>query len=77
MKAGAWSFAFGRAVDQYVLMTRRQLFKGRLEVNLVAIGGQMNQLEQVLRGGTGTEAIQQRLRPIGDYLCRVKIVKRA
>ena len=55
VEAGARGFAFGRAVDQEVLLARGQLFEGGLEVDLVAVGGQMNELEQVLRGGTGAE----------------------
>ena len=48
------------------------------EVNLIAVCGQVNQFEQVLRCGAWTEAsIEQRLRPIVDDLGRVEIVERA
>ena len=67
VEAGARRFALGRAVDQDVLLLGRQIFKGSLQVDLVAVGGQLDELEQVLRGRAGAEpAIEQRLRPVGD-----------
>ncbi len=45
---------------------------------LVAVGGQLDELEQVLRGGAGTQAaIEQGLGPVGDDLGGVQIVERA
>src|ERR1035437_4635311 len=75
VEAGARAFAFGWAVDQQVLLARGQFLEGRLEVDLVAVGGQMNEPEQVLRGGTGTETVQQGLRPIGDDLGGIQIIE--
>ena len=45
---GASSFG---AVQQHqnVLLARRQIFKGQLEIDLVAVRGQMDQLDQILR----------------------------
>ncbi len=52
--------------------------KGTLEVDLVAVGSEVDELEQILRGGAGTEAaIEQRLGPVGDDLGGVEIVERA
>ena len=50
VEAGARRLAFGRAIDQEVLVLDRQIFEGKLEVDLVALGGQVDQLEQILRG---------------------------
>ena len=62
VEAGARRFAFGRAVDEDVLLLGRQVFEGSLEVDLVAVGGEMDELEQVLRGGAGAKAaVEQRL----------------
>ena len=78
VKAGARRFALGRAVDQQVLLARGQVFERSLEVDLVAVGGEMDELEQILRRGTGAEAaVEQRLRPVGDDLGGVEIVERA
>ena len=45
---------------------------------LVALGGQVDQAEQVLRGGAGAEsAVEQGLGPVGDDLGGVEIVERA
>ena len=49
-------FAFGRTVDEDVLLLGRQIFEWKLEVDLVALGGEMDELEQILRGGAGAEA---------------------
>ena len=78
VEAGARRFALGRPVDQDVLLLGRQVFEGRLEVDLVAFGGKVDELEQVLRGGAGAEAaVEQRLRPVGDDLGGVEVVERA
>ena len=78
VEAGARRFALGRAVDQDVLLLGRQIFKGSFEVDLVALGGEVDELEQVLRGGAGAEAaIEQGLGPVGDDLGGVEIVERA
>jgi hypothetical protein len=62
VKAGARGFALGRTVDQDVLLLGGQIFKRQLEVDLVAVRGQMDELEQVLRRGAGAEAaVEQRL----------------
>ena len=62
VKAGARRFALGRAVDEDVLLLGRQVFKGLLRSMLVALGGKVDELEQILRGGAGAEsAIEQRL----------------
>ena len=45
VKAGARRFAFGRAVDEDVLLLRRQIFERRLEIDLVAVGGELDELE--------------------------------
>ena len=77
VEAGARRFALGRAVDQDVLLLGGQIFKGKLEVDLVALGGEVDQLEQILRGGAGAEAaVEQRLGPVGDDLGGVEIVER-
>ena len=74
MEAGARGFVLGRAVDQDVLLARRQVFEREFEVDLVAVGGQVDELEKVLRRGTGTEAaIQQGLGPVGDDFGRVQV----
>ncbi len=78
VKAGAGRLAFGRPVDQDVLLLRRQIFERELEVDLVAVGGQMDELEQVLRGGAGAEAaVEQGLGPVGDDLGGIEVVERA
>jgi hypothetical protein len=62
VEAGARSFALGRAVNQDVLLARRQILEWYCEVDIVAVRGQVDELEQVLRGGAGAErAIEQRL----------------
>ena len=71
-------FAFGRAVDQDVLLLGGQVFEGTLEVDLVAVGGEVDELEQILRGGAGAEAaVEQGLGPVGDDLGGVEVVERA
>ena len=78
VKAGARRFVLGRAVDQDVLMLRRQVFERRLQVDAVAVGGQVDEPEQVLRGGARAQpAIEQRLRPVGDDFGGIEIVERA
>ena len=75
METGARGFALGRPVDQDVLLGVGQIFEGLLEVNVVALRGQVDEPEQVLRGRTGAEAaIEQGLGPVGDDLGRVEIV---
>ena len=62
MEDGARGFAFGRPVDQNVLLAGRQVFKRELQVDFVAISCQVDELEEILRGGAGPEAaIEQRL----------------
>jgi hypothetical protein len=62
VEAGARRFALGRPVDENVLLFWRQIFEWRFQVDLVAIGGELDELDEVLRRGTGTEAaIEQRL----------------
>ena len=78
MEAGAGSFAFGRTVDEDVLLLGRQVFEGFLQIDVVAFGGKIDEPEQVLRGGAGTKAaVEQRLGPVGDDLGGVEIVERA
>ncbi len=78
VEAGARGFALGRTVDQDVLLLGRQVFEGLLQIDVVAVGGEVDELEQVLRGGAGAEAaVEQRLGPVGDDLGRVEIVERA
>jgi hypothetical protein len=49
-----------------------------LEVDLVAVGGEVDELEQILRGGAGAEAaVEQGLGPVGDDLGGVEVVERA
>ena len=62
VKAGARALRLWGTVDQDVLLLGRQIFEGLLEVDLVAVGGEVDELEQVLRGGAGAEAaVEQRL----------------
>ena len=78
MEAGARSFTFGRPINQNVLLLWRQILKRKLEVDLVAVGGQVDELEQILGGRAGAQAaIQQGLRPVGDDLGGVEVVERA
>ena len=78
VEAGARALTFGWAVDEDVLMLGRQLFKGELEVDLVALGGEVDELEEVLRGGAGAEAaVEQGLGPVGDDLGGVEVVEGA
>ena len=78
VKAGAGDFDLGRTIDEDVLLARRQILEGKLEVDLVAVGGHVDELEEVLRRGAGTEsAIEQGLGPVGDDLGGVEIVERA
>jgi hypothetical protein len=78
VEAGARAFALGRPVDEDVLVLGGQVFKGELEVDLVALGGEMDELEEVLRGRAGAEAaIEQGLGPVGDDLGGVEVVERA
>ena len=76
MEAGARRFVLGRAVDQQMLLLDGQILEGRLQIDLVAVGGQIDQLEQILRGRAGAQAIEQRLRPVGDDLGGIEIVER-
>jgi hypothetical protein len=62
MEAGAGAFALGRSVNQDVLLLGRQVFERLFEVDAVAVRGEINQPQQVLRGGTGAKpAIKQGL----------------
>ena len=66
------------AVEQDVLLLLRQIFEGLLQVYLVALGGEVDELEQILRGGAGAEcAVEQRLRPVGDDLVGIEVVDAA
>ncbi len=56
MKAGARRFVLGRSVDQDVLLLGRQIFKRLLQVDVVAVGGEVDELEQVLRCRTRAQA---------------------
>ena len=61
MEAGARSLVLWRPVDQDVLVLDGQVFKRKLEVDLIAVGCEMNQLEQILRSGPRSEAaVEQR-----------------
>ena len=53
-------FALGRPVDEDVLLFRRQILERLLQVDLVAISGKLNQLDEVLRRGTWTESAIKR-----------------
>ena len=78
MEAGARRFALGRPVDEDVLLFWRQALEGRFQVNFVAVGGELDELDEVLRGGAGTEAaIEQRLGPVGNDLGGIEVVERA
>ena len=78
MKPGAGRFALGWSVDEDVLVFDWKVFKRELQVDFVAVSGKMNELEQVLRGGTGPESsIEEWFGPVGDDLCRIEVVKRA
>ena len=62
MEAGSGRFALGRSVDEDVLLFWREILEGNLQVDVVAVGGKLDELDDVLRGGAGTEAaIEQRL----------------
>ena len=51
---------------------------GRLQIDVVPVGGKVDEPDQVLRGRTRAKpAIEQRLRPVGDDLGGIEIVKRA
>ncbi len=78
METGARSFAFWGSVDEDVLLLGRQVFEGGLEVDLVALGGEVDELEEVLRGRAGAEAaVEQRLGPVVDDFGGVEVVERA
>ena len=78
MEAGARRFALGRSINQNVLLFGRKIFKGKLEVDLVAVRGQLDQFEEVLRGRPRPQsAIQQRLVPVGDDFGGVEVVQGA
>ena len=78
VEAGAGGFALGRSVDEDVLLLGRQIFKGLFEVDAVALGSEIDEPEQVLRCGAGSEAaVEQGLGPVGDDLGGVEIVERA
>jgi len=67
VKAGPGGFAFRRPVDQDVLVLDGQVFKGEFKVDAVAVGGEVDELEKILRSGAGAEAaVEQRFRPVGD-----------
>ena len=76
VKAGARGLVLGWAVYQQVLLAWGQLLERRLEVDLVANSREVDELEQILRCGTRAETVQQRLRPVGDDLGGIEIVKR-
>ena len=62
MKSRARRLALGRAVDQDVLLTRRQILERHLQIDLVPVGSQMDQFEQVLRRRSRPQAaVEQRL----------------
>ena len=78
VKAGARRFALGRPVDQDVLLLGRQIFERLLQVDVVAVGGEVDEPEQVLRCGARAEAaVEQGLGPVGDDLGGIEIVERA
>ena len=75
VETGARGFALGRPVNQDALVGVGQVFKGFFEVDGVALRGQVDELEQVLRGGAGAEAaIEQGLRPVSDDLGGVEVI---
>ena len=59
VEAGARGFALGWSVNQDVLLLGRQVFERRFEVDAVAVRGEINQPQQVLRGRNRGQARHQ------------------
>ena len=78
MKAGARRFVFARAVEQNLLLFWRQLLEGFFQVDLVALRRELDELEQILRGGAGAKrSVEQGLRPVGNDFGWIEVVDTA
>ncbi len=74
----AGRFALGRTIDKDVLLLGRQVLEGDRQIDLVAIGCELDEFEEILRGRARAQsAVEQRLVPVCDDFGWVEIVERA
>jgi hypothetical protein len=61
-----------------VLLLGRQILEGSFEVDFVALGGKVDEFEEILRGRAGPQAaIEQGLRPVVDDFGGVEVLERS
>ena len=78
VEAGPANLLARRPIEQQVLLRLGQVGERLLQLDAVLLRRQLDHAQQVLRGRARPHrAIQQRLRPVGDRLRRVKVVDRA
>ena len=78
MEAGAGGFAVGGAVEEKVLLRFREVGEGELEVDLVFVGGELDQLQQIGGAGAGAHgAVEQGFGPVSDGFGGVEVVDAA
>ena len=75
MEAGAAGLAFGGTVEEEVAVFFCKLGEGKLEVDFVLVGRELDEFEQVGGAAAGAHgAVEQGLGPVGDGLAGVEVV---
>ena len=75
VEAGAGGLGALRAVEEEILLGLAQFGEGALEVDLVLVGRELDEAEEIGGGGAGAHgAVEQGLGPVGDGLGRVEVV---
>ena len=78
MEAGASGFAAGWAVEEEILLLGGEVLEGRLDVDLVFFSGELDEAQEVGRGGAGAHcSVEERLRPVGYCFGGIEVVDAA
>ncbi len=78
MEAGARCFRLRRSYEEQFLLFKGELLEGLLQIDLVTLGGEVDEAIEILRTGARAEgAVEQRLGPVGDDFGGVEIVDAA
>src|SRR5580692_6544857 len=63
------------AVEKQILDTRREFFEGRLQIQVIGVGGQLERALEYRRAGAGTQPpVKERAGPVRDDSGRIEIV---
>src|SRR6202040_2824789 len=63
------------AVEKQVLDARREFFKGRFQIDVIGVGGELKRALEDCRGGARAEAtVEERTRPVRDDSGGIEIV---